>query len=82
MTPYELSLVVSGYTKRKKQEAKDQLSNAWMTAYFHRVKKMPELAKLLKDLDKPPKPKKQTPEDMLEKVMALNAKFGGTVVKG
>lgn len=82
MTPYELSLVVEGYTLRQKRDAKENLTIAWMTAYYHRVKKMPDLQKALEELDKPPKPKKQTPADMLAKIKALNAKFGGTVIEG
>lgn len=78
MTPYELTIYVEAFTDKLKFEAKERITQSWMTAAFYRSKKMPKLEKLLKDMDGK---QAQTPEDMLEVVKRLNAKFGGTVVK-
>lgn len=69
--------MVKSYIDKAKREREAQLTQSWMTAYFHRVKKMPELDKLLNG-----EKKAQTAKEMLDKIKALNAKFGGTVEKG
>lgn len=78
MTPFELSLSIKSFSDRLKRERDEKLSQAWLTAYFQRVKKLPKLEKLLNQ-DKPKKP--QTQEEMLNKIKELNAQFGGKVVR-
>lgn len=50
---------------------------AYYTAALQRVKKMPKLDKLLKDIGKPKKKGKMSAEEMFEVVKELNAAFGG-----
>lgn len=83
MTPYELTLFVDAHNERMKQKTEQMemeqelhLTYAWLTAYWHRVKKMPSLKEILK---KEPAKKKMTNEEMLNEVKKLNAAFGGTV---
>lgn len=75
MTPHELNLHIHAYNERAKAEDREGISLAYLTAYWGRVKKMPDLKKLLQD-DK--HKKAQTPEQMLQVVKNLNAAFGGT----
>lgn len=87
MTPHELNLHVQAFNERMKAEDREGITLAYLTAYWGRVKKLPELKKILKE-DKPkrePTPERertsrreQAPEQMLEKVKILNAVFGGT----
>lgn len=69
--------MVKNYANKLKRERDDALSTAWLTAYFHRVKKMPELKKFLLDGNKPKKKEPQSPNNMLNMIKALNSKFGG-----
>jgi hypothetical protein len=78
MTPAELSIYINAHTERAKNEQQRLTIQAYMTAYFHRVKKMPNLKKLL-ETDKPKR--KLTPAEMLEQVKKLNQAFGGKVVR-
>lgn len=81
MTPHELNLHVQAYKERLQREDKERLTLAYLTAYFGRVKKMPDLKKLLGYEQTASKKKEQTPEQMLRTVQALNAAMGGKVVK-
>lgn len=75
MTPHELNLHIEAYRERTDRENENDLVTAYLTAYWQRVKRMPDLKKLLKDN----KPKKvQTPEEMLAVVKKEHAKMGGT----
>lgn len=56
-------------------ENKERLTLAYLTAYWGRVKKMPDLKKLLGE----DKKRKQTPEEMLAVVKKLNAAFNGEI---
>lgn len=75
MTPHELNLHVESFTERMRHDYKEKLTMSYLTAYWGRSKKMPELKKLLGE----EAPKKQSDKDMLDKVRALNAAFGGIV---
>lgn len=77
MTPAELNLYVRSYVDRERDKYHNDLSLAWMTAYYHRVEKMPDIATTYPKGTKQKK-KEQTADDMLAIVMKLNAKFGGT----
>lgn len=71
-------MTVRAFTDRLKREHDEQITYAWVNAYFQRVEKMPKLEEFLQN--KPEKKKKQTSaEAMLEIVKGLNAAFGGEV---
>jgi hypothetical protein len=78
MTPYELNIHIQAYNERLQREEKEGLTLAYLTAYWGRVKKMPDLKKIL---GQEQKTRAQTPEQMLKTVQALNAAFGGKIVK-
>lgn len=69
MTPYELNLHIMDYAERTKQESQERLALAYLTAYWQRVKRMPDLKKLIEEPKKPKKP--QTDEDMLAEANKL-----------
>lgn len=75
MTPYELNVYIEEFYHNKEIESKNDITIAYMTAYWHRVKKMPDLNKLLDR--KAPVKKQQTDENMLATIRALNAALGG-----
>jgi hypothetical protein len=79
MTPYELNVRIQAYANRKKVEGEEALTSAYLTAYWQRVKRMPDLKKLLDDTKQPQnkKSKEQTPEQMFAAVKAAHAAFGG-----
>lgn len=78
LTPFEFSLCVDSYCKRKKFEQDERITAAYMGAYFERVKKMPNLQELLDKEQQEVKKKEQTPTDMLAEVKRINAALGGT----
>lgn len=75
MTPHELNLFIHSYNNKMQADSDERLILAYSTAFWQRVKKMPDLKKLLQKDKKKLKP--QTPEQMLEEVKKLNAAFGG-----
>lgn len=78
MTPYELAMFIDATSERLMREQKDSLTIAWMTAYLHRVEKMPSLKEILGE-DEQEVVMEQ--DEMLNMVKHLNAKFGGKVVE-
>lgn len=78
LTPGELSIMIHAYNERKKHEHDEQLVVAYLTAYWHRVKRMPSINDVISK--KPVKNDvQQTPEEMLEEIKRLNIALGGTV---
>jgi DNA-binding SARP family transcriptional activator len=77
MTPHELTLYVKAHVKRKEDDWDEKVSIAWLGAYFQRANKMPKMKEYLTASLKK-KAKKQTAEDMLRQIKALNAALGGT----
>ncbi|HOA79961.1 MAG TPA: hypothetical protein PKK61_02710 [Defluviitaleaceae bacterium] len=89
MTPYELSIAVKGYHKRKEIEAEEYkfklemnkkllaLQAFWISRWVWQKKV--DIDKILKDDSVPAKSKEMTPEQMLAQVKALNALFGGEI---
>ncbi|MBO9597846.1 MAG: hypothetical protein J7559_08535, partial [Cohnella sp.] len=74
MTPRELILHVEEYNERLIRDRNDRVSQAYMTAYLHRVKKMPKLEKLL-ERNRPKKSQSnapQTPEEQLQAALHWN----------
>lgn len=78
MTPFELNVHIEEFYLAKENEMKDNITMAYMNAYWHRVKKMPNLNKLLGQ-DSQAK-KQQSDKEMLATVRALNAALGGKEV--
>lgn len=78
LTPHELNLHIQIYNERMTLEGKERLTTAYLTAAWSRVKKLPDLKKILGE-DKAKK--NQTPEQMLKVIRQLNAAFGGKEVK-
>jgi len=75
ITPFELSLAVKGYAKRREIESKESIYQAYLISRWVWQKKI-NIDKIL-DFEK--KKKTMTDDEMLEKVKALNALFGGEV---
>lgn len=74
MTPRELNLHIQEYNLRMQRESEERLALAYMTAYWHRVRRMPGLKEILTKI-KPQKP--LTDEELLAQIKALNAALGG-----
>lgn len=78
MTPSELKMMIDVFQEKQKIEAEKDLLNAYMTAYFQRVDKLEQFETYRKRLDKAEDSQKQmSNEDMLKKVMELNAMMNG-----
>ena len=55
------------------------ITQAYLTAYLQRVKKMPQLKTLIKSTQ----PKKvMTDDEMMKQVMKFNAMLGGEIIDG
>lgn len=75
MTPHELNLHIYNYVGIVKKEQEDNVVQAYLTAYWQRVKRMPSLKSVLDDM----KPKQiMTDEEMLLQVEMLNDKLNRT----
>lgn len=81
MTPYQLNVYLEEYARKQREEAKERLILAYLTAAWVRVKRMPNLKKLLNQIDSPQPLEPMTPEQMLKRIKILNAILGGTVVE-
>lgn len=83
LTPYELSLIIKAYVKRKEEESKERISLAYINAMWtiQWLGKKSNHPKPLKEiLDSIGKEKKvMTDEQMLAVVKSLNAALGGEV---
>ncbi|WP_294186344.1 hypothetical protein [uncultured Clostridium sp.] len=78
LTPYEFSLVINAYAKRREEEAEEKITLAYINAAWtiqFLGKNKPKLDKFIKK-----KPKKEmTDEEMLNHVKILNSMLGGEV---
>ncbi|MCX4313850.1 MAG: hypothetical protein OSJ83_08380 [Clostridia bacterium] len=68
-TPYELTLLVKQKQKRDQDEYENMLCLSWHVEAFARQKRLPTLAKVLRDARKKPK-KKVSKSDAILKAMA------------
>jgi len=74
MTPYELMLICEVFMEQKEIREKEQISLVWLGEYYHRLKKLPNLKEILKDLE----PRKEmTEQEMLAVVRQINSQLGG-----
>lgn len=77
ITPFELNRAAKGYVKRQKLRQKESIFQAYLISRWVWQKRI-DIKKILDDK----KPKKvMTDEEMLAQVKALNAAFGGEVVR-
>ena len=76
MTPYHLDVAINAFRKRMMNEQEENISTAWLGEYFHRLKK---LKKLDEYLNKPKQKRVMSDDEMKDKVIQLNALFGGTI---
>lgn len=82
MTPYELNIHLKDYNDKYEREHDFALSLVYLGEKWHRYKKLPSFNELLQrdDASKHDKAvKRQSPEEMKQKLIALNASFGGSV---
>jgi hypothetical protein len=75
MTPYELSIHIEAFAKKREMEQEERMTLVWMGEYLHRVEKLPPLKEILGKKDD-----EMTDDEMLDTVKQLNSLFGGTVV--
>lgn len=77
ITPFELNIAAKSYQKRHELESKELIYQAYLISRWVWQKRI-DIKKILDDK----KPKKvMTDEEMLAQVIALNAVFGGDVVR-
>ncbi|MBY0011501.1 hypothetical protein [Paenibacillus typhae] len=67
-------MYIEAYNKQMQRDSEQELTTAYMAAYWQRVKKMPSLKDVLKKGNQRPA---QSPEQMLAEVQKLNAALGG-----
>ena len=83
ITPYELSLKIEAYSKKRLEETKEQitiayLNSLWTIQWLGKRHKHPRpLKEILDSIGK--EKREMTDEEMFERVKALNALFGGEV---
>lgn len=83
MTPYELNICAKNYKKRKLEETKERITNAYLNAMWtiqwlgKRHQQPKPLKEILKNIGK--EQKIMTDEQMLERVKMLNKILGGNV---
>lgn len=77
MTAYEFNLKVEAYQEHKIEKEEMALTVAYLNAGWQRAKKMPKLDKYLRKESK--KQKRQTPQEMFDQIMRMNAALEGEV---
>jgi hypothetical protein len=75
MTPRELNLHIEVHNEGLISELNESRQNAYLTAYWGRVKRMPDLKKLLIEQAKPKKA--QSDDEMLAMIKRLHKSLGG-----
>lgn len=74
LTPIEFELAIDVFNENQQTEQENRLTQAYLTAYWQRVKDMPKLQDIINKKEKKP----TSPESMLNMVKALNEAFQGT----
>lgn len=75
ISPKELSLAVKGYTKRQEIRSKENIYQAYLISRWVWAKKI-DIKEILGEREE-----EMQPENMLNVVKALNAKYGGKVIE-
>jgi len=80
MTPHELNLHIQVYNETTREKGEEELIIAYLTAYWNRVKRMPNLRNILSTI----RPREEmSDEQLLAQIKAMNAAMGGEVkIKG
>lgn len=80
MTPHELNLRIQVYNEEKLEKGEEEFIIAYLTAYWNRVKRMPNLRNILSSI----RPREEmSDEQLLAQIKAMNAAMGGEVkIKG
>ena len=76
LTPYECRIYCEQRADTEVEGYRRALWAAWHVAAFSRQKRMPNLARVMRRLDKRA-PEKNTPEQLLSMVQMINVAFGG-----
>lgn len=79
LTPFELGVAIRGYAKRREQEQRESIYQAYLISRWVWAKRV-NIKSILKTKE-PPK-KEMTDEAMLEQIKALNKLFGGNEIEG
>jgi len=80
MTPRELNLHIQVYNEMSREKSEEELVVAYLTAYWNRVRRMPNLRNILSSI----RPREEmSDEQLLAQIKAMNAAMGGEVkIKG
>jgi hypothetical protein len=79
MTPKEFRIYTEVFAEKAEQDSNEKLTLTWLGAYWQRGEKLEPLENYLRKKE-PEKPQEMTTDQMLAKVLELNAKMGGTTV--
>ncbi len=82
ITPFELNIAAKGYAKRFEMENEASIKNGIYQAYLISRFVWQKEVDIKKYLNSKEKKKPMTNEEMLQRVKALNALFGGTINHG
>jgi hypothetical protein len=76
MTPHELNLRIQVYNEENLEKGEEELVIAYLTAYWNRVRRMPNLKNILSSI----RPREEmSDEQLLAQIKAMNAAMGGKV---
>ncbi len=82
LTHAEFHDMLDGWIRGLRRRENEITKTAWRTAYYTRVKQMPDLKTLLLDEDEQPQERPaQTVDEMMAAVRMINAAWGGTEVE-
>lgn len=83
LTPSELAVMTKAYYQKLIDDNNQQISIAYITAYLHRVERMPKLTSLLNKVNVAAdlKPEPSSMEKMFAQVQSLNTAMGGTTIQ-
>lgn len=82
-TPKQLNLLAEVYSAKEKEKVEENITFAWLNAYYQRVEKLNPLKECIDEaFGKKPEEEEMTDDAMLEMVKKLNAQFGGKVEDG
>jgi hypothetical protein len=71
-------LHVEAYLEKQQAEVEEKITLVWLGEYYHRIKKLPTLKKILSELKQDKN--LMTSDEMLAKVKQLHTQFGGEIV--
>lgn len=72
-------LVVEDYNEKRQLQREDAVTQAYYTAAFQRMGKVPKLERVLEGMRPKKKARQQTPEEMLAMAKRFNSANGGVI---